>query len=325
MEAAFSMERGACGEKETKHSVPYRTAFVPLPAGDTVFEAVPLYHKQSGKRTQSGSMISVIVPVFHGRGYIKDIIGMVERNAACVDGPVELVFVNDSPEETIDDVCIGRGISVLLFDNDQNRGIHYSRARGIRNSHGEYLLILDQDDRISDYFLISQMEKIGKADMIVANGYEELSEGKRILYRYALMQWTVKHGIFYTVFGSRILSPGQCLLRRESIPELWFRTMIQNNGADDYLLWIYMLWKRSRIRINRERLYVHRFTGDNASGDWKEMEASLREVICVALKNHALSITAYHYIAGGMKEKQTVLRRIAGRIVRIGNAVNRKV
>jgi len=269
-------------------------------------------------------MISVIVPVFHGRCYIKEIVGMVERNAARVDRPVELVLVNDSPEESIEDVCAGRLVNIVVLCNGRNRGIHYSRALGVRNSHGEYILMLDQDDRISDRFLASQMEKIGKADMVVANGYEELREGRRVLYRYAPMQWTVKHGIFYTVFGSRILSPGQCLLRRESIPEPWFRTLIKNNGADDYLLWIYMLRKRSRIKINRDTLYVHRFTGENTSDDVTGMQASLQEVLCVARKNHALSLPAYHYIAGGMEKKQTVLRRMAGCIVRIGNAVNRK-
>lgn len=268
-------------------------------------------------------MISVIVPVFHGRSYIKEMIGMVERNAAGISEPVELIFVNDSPQDTIDDLCISLELNIVLLDNDRNRGIHYSRAQGVRNSHGEYILMLDQDDRISDYFLSSQMAKIGKADMVVANGYEELEQGKRVLYRYALMQWTVKHLIFYMVFGSRILSPGQCLLRRGSIPELWFQTMIKNNGADDYLLWIYMFRKKSRIRINRAALYVHRFTGNNASGDREKMEASLREVIYMARKNHALGLLSYHYIIGGIENRQTFFRRVAGCIVRAGNVVNR--
>lgn len=268
-------------------------------------------------------MVSVIVPVYYGRNYIKNIIGMVERNARSADELVEIVFVNDSCEDTILDLCASSRLNLIVLDNARNRGIHYSRIRGIQHSHGEYILMLDQDDRISDDFLSSQLAKIKRADMVVANGYEEMGDGKRMLYRYAPMQWTVKHGIFYTVFGSRILSPGQCLIRRTSIPDIWFETIINNNGADDYLLWIYMLHKRNKIKINRNRLYIHRMYGKNASCDIDRMNRSLLEVVALAKENHALSLQAYRYIVGGVEGRESVFRKIVDGIVKIGNVVNR--
>ena len=268
-------------------------------------------------------MISVIVPVYYGRSCIRDVIGMIERNAVEAGSAVELIFVNDSPKERIDDICTSSKIHIVLLNNTCNQGIHYSRVRGIRSAHGEYVLMLDQDDNISDDYLSSQIARIGNADMIVANGYEELSGGRRILYRYAPMQWTVKSGIFYTIFGCRILSPGQCLIRKESIPEVWFQNIIKHNGADDYLLWIYMLARKSRVGINRDALYVHRLSGKNASADKEQMEVSVQEVLRVARENGALSLPACRYIEGSVKGRQTVFRKIVRSIIRIGNEINK--
>lgn len=271
-----------------------------------------------------GMKVSIIVPVYYGRQYIKNIIGMAERNAARIDGAAELVFVNDSPEEGIDDICISRKLNIVVLNNPGNCGIHYSRIRGLEHSRGEYILMLDQDDRISDQFLLSQLAEIGNADMIVANGCEESVQGKRILYRYGLMQWTVKHHFFYTVLGSRILSPGQCLILRRGIPAEWSETVIKNNGADDYLLWIYMLRRKRKIRINRDMLYIHRYTGRNTSSRKEQMNDSLKVVLEMARKKHALGYPAYHYIKNGAEGKQTVFRKIARGIVKIGNEINRE-
>ena len=280
--------------------------------------------RQAEPERGEGMKVSIIVPVYYGRKYIKEIMGMAERNAARIDGAAELVFVNDSPEEPIDDICISSRIGIVVVNNPKNCGIHYSRIRGLEHSHGEYILMLDQDDRICDRYLLSQLAGIGDADMIVANGCEESVQGKRILYRYGLMQWTVKHHVFYMVLGSRILSPGQCLMHRGSIPAEWSETVIKNNGADDYLLWIYMLQKRRKIRINRDMLYVHRYTGENTSDRKEQMNDSLMEVLDTARKKHALGYPSYHYIKNGAEGKQTVFRKIAGGIVKIGNEINRK-
>ena len=54
--------------------------------------------RQAGPERGEGMKVSIIVPVYYGRKYIKEIIGMAERNSAQIDGAAELVFVNDSPD-----------------------------------------------------------------------------------------------------------------------------------------------------------------------------------------------------------------------------------
>ena len=42
--------------------------------------------RQAGPERGEGMKVSIIVPVYYGRKYIKEIIGMAERNSAQIDG-----------------------------------------------------------------------------------------------------------------------------------------------------------------------------------------------------------------------------------------------
>lgn len=43
------------------------------------------------------------------------------------------------------------------------------------------------------------------------------------------------------MIGCAITSPGHCLIRKTSIPQLWKENILKNNGSDDLLLWLLML------------------------------------------------------------------------------------
>lgn len=227
--------------------------------------------------------ISVIVPIYYGKKYISDIFEMMKENLhySTLHFELELIFINDSPDEDIreEELAVYKGIHLVLIINEENKGIHYSRLRGLEAARGKYILFLDQDDRIENNYFESQLRHIGNADVVVANGIAQYPAYEKFLYRYAFMQWTIKHIWFYVKFSTRIISPGQCLIRRDSIPRVWKENIIRHNGADDYFLWLVMLSKNCRFAINRDRLYTHVYTALNTSADSQKMQASVREVL----------------------------------------------
>lgn len=228
-------------------------------------------------------LISVIVPLYHGKKYVYDIVNMIERNLqeSKSSYKIELIFVNDFPEELIEerDIQISKKIAPILLNNEQNYGIHFSRVKGLNVAHGDYVLFLDQDDKISNDYFDSQLKHIGNADVVVANGIAQYPEYEKLLYRYRIMQWTVKYIWFYAKFDCRIISPGQCLIRKDSIPTVWKENILKNNGADDYFLWLVMLSSGARFEVNREKLYSHVYTSTNASLDGNIMRKSVKELI----------------------------------------------
>lgn len=209
---------------------------------------------------------------------------MIQRNQEYINevAELELILVNDSPEESLsmEDIKGTYDFKIQILCNEQNRGIHYSRVHGLKAATGEFVTFLDQDDVIADDFLKSQLEHMGKKDdVIVANGIAEYASYNKRLYRYAFMQLTVKHIWFYTKFDCRIISPGQCLIRKSSIPETWMKNIMTKNGADDYFLWLLMLSQGKRFGINRGLLYTHKYTSVNVSEDKDKMHQSVEEML----------------------------------------------
>ncbi len=266
-------------------------------------------------------LISVIVPLYHGKKYISGILKMLERNLlhARVKFDIELILVNDSPEETIhkDELEICTIITPKLIVNKKNMGIHYSRVQGLKEATGEYILFLDQDDQIADHYFESQLKHIGNKDIVVANGIAQYPTYDKLLYRYWIMQYTVKHIYFYIRFDNRIISPGQCLIKKNSIPAIWKDNILTQNGADDYFLWLIMLTQNCRFALNRQRLYTHVYTSVNASANKEEIRQSVEEMLTVAehvLEGHTAKIMRKRMQKKGTKTISKILVTIVENI-----------
>lgn len=228
--------------------------------------------------------ISVIVPLYYGKKYIQSIVNMMQRNQEkCIDvADLELIFVNDSPDEKIsENEWKGqKNFDIKLVSNQKNQGIHYSRVYGLSYATGQYIMFFDQDDIIADDYFVSQLKHISKkCDVVVANGSTQYATYSKCLYRFAFMQWTVKHIWFYAKFDCRIISPGQCLIKSDSIPTAWKENILESNGADDYFLWLILLSSGAKFEINRKKLYTHVYTSINASLDNDKMKQSVKEVL----------------------------------------------
>ncbi len=163
--------------------------------------------------------ISVIVPLYKGKKYIDHIITNIQKNKIHLyKCKIELIFVNDDPSENIDvQTQKNQGIDIKLITNLNNIGIHASRVKGVKAASGDYILFLDQDDEISEYFLKVNYEALLKASdrpFTICNGVIEHLNYKRPIYTNRVMQLMAQKVIFYALFDNRIMSPGQCLIKK---------------------------------------------------------------------------------------------------------------
>lgn len=220
--------------------------------------------------------ISVIVPIFHGKKYIKDVIHQIEVcqemvKESCI---LELLFVNDDPLEPIGDVSSGI-IEVRILETDRNRGIHGARVRGLEYCSGDYVLFLDQDDVIRENYMESQYRKISGADAVVCR----LVNGKRLHYTDTFRFEDVVTRLFMLQNWCPIVSPGQVLIKKEAVSDIWRKNILNNNGADDYFLWLCMMTEGKRFVLNQDVLFHHRITGENTSEDTNRMMDSEEEML----------------------------------------------
>ncbi len=263
-------------------------------------------------------LVSVIIPLYKGRKYIPRLIRIIEYNKQNLYGinDVELIFVNDYPDEIISEEDIrSNDIKTKLVVNPQNYGIHKSRIIGLENALGEYILFLDQDDVIKRDCIDKQIEAIkDDSDVVVCNGIVKAPTYRKMLYKYWFMHITVKYLFFYTKFGCRIISPGQCLIRKSSIPELWKKEVLINNGADDFFLWILLLSKGKKFSINRRELYQHIIHANNTSNDEKTIIDSTLEVVDLLEKNSVVTEKQLYQIRKFTFQEKSLLVRMIERI-----------
>ena len=232
--------------------------------------------------------VSVIIPYYQGERYLPDLLSMMERNAKILRAEagreMEVLLVNDSPWEKLEGGRILQESTEISFHlrvltNPENSGIHATRVNGLKAAEGEFVLFLDQDDRISDRCLLSQYNSIDDADFVIGNGYDEEPDGgKHLFYSNASVQAAAGNLKCQYYYNNLIRSPGQVLIRKSSIPAYWSEQIMKNNGSDDAFLWILMLCSGASVRINEELVYEHVYTGENTSSNNEAMLRSQMEV-----------------------------------------------
>ena len=238
--------------------------------------------------------ISVIVPIYKGQKYVTFLQKMIEKNIKYAGNyglkiEVELILVNDYPEEPLffeNDLCVGYEIRII--ENSYNYGIQRTRVNGLLQAKGEYILFLDQDDEVFDNCLYSQYLSIGENDIVVGNGYRWINGKYRKIYRNMKKQQLSCKEKFFIKAANQIVSPGHCLIRKDSIPDIWCNNILTKNGADDIFLWLLMFEANKKFCLNYDCVYKHINTGVNLSNDLNAMCCSLNNLINIARTCNAI-------------------------------------
>ncbi len=238
---------------------------------------------------------SLIIPLYQGKQYLPylfDIIAENFRNMKVQLGlACELILVNDEPGSVLslggENIC-GK---VTVCNLERNHGIHGARQAGLKLAKGEYVVFLDQDDKITGNYLVSQRAKIGNKDAVVCNGYLTkycMSIRQHIYTSFEEMKNATDLDSYFSK-GNQIISPGQVLIRKKAVPEVWKNYTMKKNGADDFLIWILMLFEGKTFAINEEYLYVHVGHEKNLSNRSEIMNESVREAVQIMREYAGLS------------------------------------
>ncbi len=236
-------------------------------------------------------MISIIVPFYKGNQYLHQMLQQFKNNQTHLkqhypEMNLELVIMNDSPSIQVD---FEETEDIHIINNEQNLGIHGTRINGLNYIKGEFVLFLDQDDKIEDYYIVSQYEHLKDSDVVVCNAIEEKDNLPVVFYKSKKHQVCCQELKWYFTTTNQILSPGQCLIKVEKIPTFWKEHTLKVNGADDMLLWVCMLLERCKFNINEEILYTHVDTGSNVSDDLNLMTNSKKAVYDLLVNHHLLN------------------------------------
>ena len=237
--------------------------------------------------------ISIVVPFYKGNQYLERLFKSIKKVAICIEATIEVVIVNDSPEECVNLPNILT--DVVVITNEHNLGIQGARINGIKHSTGDWILMLDQDDELVEEGFKKQLELAKNADVVVGNGTYILGDVNKTIYKnLKSMKYLIKRERFIEI-RNLIPSPGECLIRKECIPYVWLDNKLIKNGADDWMLWLLMFGNGARFICNDLPVYIHNDTGgNNLSADLAKMRDSSLEMAQIIYSEGGLRTSEYN-------------------------------
>lgn len=143
--------------------------------------------------------VSVIMPCYNAEKYIEDAINSIlGQTFECF----ELIIIDDGSTDRSLSYAYAlqeKDDRIKIIRNESNRGIGYSRNRGIRESRGEYIALMDTDDiaysnRFKDQVTVLDENKeidavSGYYDIITQNG---LVENQSELHEYSAKEVAIR-------------------------------------------------------------------------------------------------------------------------------------
>lgn len=98
--------------------------------------------------------VSVIIPAYNCAAYLAQAIESVLTQSL---SDYEIIVIDDASPDDTAEVAVSFANKILYLCNDFNRGVSFSRNRGIAASTGEHLVFLDADDVLLRDKLASQV------------------------------------------------------------------------------------------------------------------------------------------------------------------------
>jgi teichuronic acid biosynthesis glycosyltransferase TuaG len=203
--------------------------------------------------------VSVIIPAYNsGRTLAAAIDSALAQTV-----PVEVIVVDDCSEESTDDIRASYESipNVTFVQNERNRGVAYSRNRGVSLAGCEYVAFLDSDDMWLKNKLELQMKLMKESSAVICSTARELMTeageptGKvipvpeRVTYKQLL-------------YGNVINCSSVLMLKKvaERYP------MEDDDVHEDYICWLKILKEYGFSVAVNEPLILYRQTRGSKSG-----------------------------------------------------------
>jgi glycosyltransferase involved in cell wall biosynthesis len=141
--------------------------------------------------------ISVIIPTLNGVGRIEGCLeSLLEQDIPRES--YEIIVVDDESSDATVEVCLSLNVDRVLVSG--KRDIEWSKALGVNNSSGRYVLFIDDDNRLVGKSWLSNAIKIMEDDQFVGGveaGYFSYRKEDAMANRYCALMGTNDPLVYY--------------------------------------------------------------------------------------------------------------------------------
>ena len=215
----------------------------------------------------SGKRVSVIVPVYGTAAFVADALDSVLKQTYT---NYEIIVVNDgSPDSSLLDEVLKPYRNRIIYIVQENRGSSSARNTAIRAAQGEYVAMLDSDDRWHPEYLVSQLAVLDAdptVDVVYPDAVRFRSE------RMGVTRYSEQYPVGGEVTFPRVLARechiyGEVSARRDTLLRVGLYDE-DLESAEDFELWLRVLKSGGRIVYNDRVLAYYRIReGSHTSND----------------------------------------------------------
>lgn len=235
-------------------------------------------------------LVTVFIPVYNAEKYIREslesIINQTYEN-------LEILIVDDgSTDRTVNIIQSFNDSRIRLLRNAENKGIPYTRNRGLKEANGKYLAIMDADDisytnRIERQ--VQFMEENPDVD-VVASYYKIIGGRFNKTFR---PKYIKKEELKVDLLFANPIGNPTSLIRMDTIKK---HDLLYNEKyfvAQDYGMWI-EISKIGNLIILPEVLLKYRFGHENISKKSVEKKRKERKRIIDSIHKNILDYYQFH-------------------------------
>lgn len=144
-------------------------------------------------------MISIIIPNYNGRRYLKACINSIYSDIKILDEQIELIIIDNASTDSTYEWITQQYPSIFFKQLEYNYGFSRAVNEGIRLAQGEYILLLNNDTEIQAGFLEALLGVIQTDKSIFAVCSQMIQYHHQTLIddagdEYNLLGWAYKRG-----------------------------------------------------------------------------------------------------------------------------------
>ena len=98
--------------------------------------------------------ISIVITIYNQQNFIEKIYSCIQNQSI---KEIEIIFIDDASFDNSSEVIktlMNKDKRIFYYKNTENKGQFYSRYKGIKQSTGEYTIVIDPDDLLLNDILI---------------------------------------------------------------------------------------------------------------------------------------------------------------------------
>ena len=201
-------------------------------------------------------LISIIIPVYNNEEWFErciiSVINQTYKN-------LEIIIINDCSTDDVEDIIFKYkklDSRIIYMKNDKNKGVGYSRNRGLKISKGNYIYFLDSDDYIEKDAIESLYNNIKPNDTYccMLAGFKEVAGVRKEAHRKIEdLELLKSPSVCVRLFNKRMIEKSGILFSDIKVGEdleFVFKLLIYNNSVSyvDKALFTYLIHNDSSFR-----------------------------------------------------------------------------